>query len=476
MNNSILAAYIAGKAARGAVIFLIGMVLLAIAIAAVACGGDAENRSPSLPVGPATLQPAGTPDAVSTSTEAQLSTPEPSPPQIPTSTPLPAPASEAAASQTPARVASSTPVPEIKVEDSNQTAEDAMATELPPECLADGTLTDPKVIFSCSGDAMDRLQTVRVDLDLNLGALFGLELPPDSESVGIQMKVARVFPDEFSIIVSGPKGELIHFILADGETYAKDATSGEWVRIPQSEEGFGDSNNIDIVGALLSWGKLDQQVQELDNPEIAWKEFMLTAQGSKYIVSYLSSLPSFEQLGMSEPLEVQLTIDAGTFLQDSGILLMRDPEGTSLKIAEFQYSSHNEPFTIDAPESYIEADASMIPPGSGSIGGNSEVPEVVALTKNGNGDVEVTFSDPVTLIGDVGLYVLEPSTGGWSLAYIDGSGTETLIFAAASADNPPLVPGESRIVGFTFDSPESDLVDEDGQVANPTFEEWVYPE
>ena len=476
MNNSIFAAYIAGKAARGAVIFFIGMFLLAIAIAAIACGGDEENRSPSLPVGPATVQPAGTPDPVSTSTQTQLTTPAPSPTQIATSTPRPTPAQEPTASPTPARVASSTPVPEIKVEDSNQTAEDAMATELPPECLADGTLTDPKVIFSCSGDAMDRLQTVRVDLDLNLGALLGLELPPDSESVGIQMKVARVFPDEFSIIMSGPKGELIHFILADGETYAKDATYGEWVRIPQSEEGFGDSNNIDIVGALLSWGKLDQQVQEPDNPEIAWKEFLLTAQGSKYIVSYPSSLPSFEQLGMSEPLEVQLTIDAGTFLQDSGILLMRDPEGTSLKIAEFQYSSHNEPFTIDAPESYLEADESMFPPGSGSIGGNSEVPEVVALTKNGNGDVEVTFSEPVTLIGDVGLYVLEPSTGGWSLAYIDGSGTETLIFAAASADNPPLLPGESRIVGFTFDSPESDLVDEDGQVANPNFEEWVYPE
>ena len=56
MNISILAAYIAGKAARGAVIFFIGMFLIATAIAAVACGGDEENRSPSLPVGPATVQ------------------------------------------------------------------------------------------------------------------------------------------------------------------------------------------------------------------------------------------------------------------------------------------------------------------------------------------------------------------------------------------------------------------------------------
>ena len=50
MNSSILAAYIFGKAARSPFIFLIGMVLIATAIAAVACGGDEENRSPSLPV------------------------------------------------------------------------------------------------------------------------------------------------------------------------------------------------------------------------------------------------------------------------------------------------------------------------------------------------------------------------------------------------------------------------------------------
>ena len=460
MNNPILAAYIDGKAARSPFIFLIGVVLLATAIAAVACGGDAENRNLSLPVGPATVQAAVTPDPVS------ASTPATSPTQIATSTPRPTPAPEPTASPTPTRVESSTPVPEAKVEDSTSATEDAMAAELPPECLTDGSLTDPKLIASCSFEAMGRLRSVKVDVNFNLGAILLGELPPDAELPEIQMQVARVFPDEFSITMTGPDGEIMQFIFADGESYVNDVMSGGWVKIPNTPE--------DTAAMLLSLNMVEQQMQELNNPDIVWQEVVLSDDGSQYIVSFQ---PPIEQAGMqAPPLLTQLVIDIQHFLHDSVFVLIVDAEGMSNKIAEFQYSSHNEPFTIDAPESYVEADASMFPPGSGNFGGNSDVPEVVALTKNGDGDVEVTFSESVTLIGEVGLYVREPSTGGWSLPYIDGSGTETLIFAAASADNPPLVPEESLIVGFTFDSPESDLLDEDGQVANPTLEEWTYPE
>ena len=466
MNNSIYAAYIAGKAARSPFIFLIGMVLLATAIVAIACGGDAANRNPSLPVGAATVQAAVTPDPVSTSTQTQLSTPATSPTQIPTSTPRPTPAPEPTASPTPARVESPTPVPEAKVEDSTSATEDAMAAELPPECLTDGSLTDPKLIASCSFEAMGRLRSVKVDVNFNLGAILLGELPPDAELPEIQMQVARVFPDEFSITMTGPDGEIMQFIFADGESYVNDVMSGGWVKIPNTPE--------DTAAMLLSLNMVEQQMQELNNPDIVWQEVVLSDDGSQYIVAFQ---PPIEQAGMqAPPLLTQLVIDIQHFLHDSVFVLIVDAEGMSNKIAEFQYSSHNEPFTIDAPESYVEADASMFPPGSGNFGGNSDVPEVVALTKNGDGDVEVTFSEPVTLIGEVGLYVREPSTGGWSLPYIDGSGTETLIFAAASADNPPLIPGESFIAGLKFDSPESDLLDEDGQVANPTFEEWTYPE
>ena len=435
MNNSILAAYSAGKTARGAVTFLIGMVLFATAMAAFACGGDAENRNSSLPVGAATVQPAGTPDPVSTSTPTQLSTPEALPTQIPTSTPLPTPTPEPPASPTLARVESPTAVPEAKVEDSTSASEDAMAAELPPECLTDGSLTDPKLIASCSFEAMGRLRSVKADVDFNLGALLTGELPPDAELPRMQMQVARVFPDEFSITMTGPDGEIIQFIFVDGESFVSDTASSQWVKIPSAPD--------ESAAMLLSLNMVQQQMKELDNQEIVWQEVMLSDDGSQYIVSFQ---PPIEQSGIqAPPLLTQLVIDTQNFLQDSVSLLIVNAEGMSNNIAEFQYSSHDEPFTIDAPENYIEADASMIPPGSGSIGGHLEVPKVVALKKNGNGDVEVTFSAPVTLVGDVGLYVREPSTEGWSLPYIDGSGTEMLIFAAASADNPPSSPEKASL-------------------------------
>ena len=235
MNNSILASYSAGMTARGAVISIIGIVLLATAIVGVACGGDAENQNPSLPVGPATVQIAVTPDPASASTQTQLSTPAISPTQLPTSTPRPTPAPEPTASPTPARVESPTAVPEAKVEDSTSATEDAMAAELPPECLTDGSLTDPKLIASCSFEAMGRLRSVKADVDFNLGALLPGELPPGAELPEMQMQVARVFPDEFSITMTGPDGEIIQFIFADGESYVGDVTSGGWVKIPNPE-------------------------------------------------------------------------------------------------------------------------------------------------------------------------------------------------------------------------------------------------
>ena len=129
------------------------------------------------------------------------------------------------------------------------------------------------------------------------------------------------------------------------------------------------------------------------------------------------------------------------------------------------------------PENYIKGEAPLMPPsGSGGAVGQSGGPEVVALSKNSDGDVEVTFSEPVTVIGEIGLYVEDTSTGGWSLPYFEGSGTQTLTFNAADPGNPPLVPGESRIIWFTFDSAESDLVGEDGQFTDLDFDQWVYPE
>ena len=99
---------------------------------------------------------------------------------------------------------------------------------------------------------------------------------------------------------------------------------------------------------------------------------------------------------------------------------------------------------------------------------------VVGFAKNEAGDVEVTFSKPVHVQGEVELYVLDPQTGGWGLPLIGGSGTDTLVFDADAADKPPLVVGESLIGGITFPTPASEIRNSDGARPVLDFEPWTY--
>ena len=106
--------------------------------------------------------------------------------------------------------------------------------------------------------------------------------------------------------------------------------------------------------------------------------------------------------------------------------------------------------------------------------GTPGAPTVVGFAKNETGDVEVTFSEPVNVDGEVELYVLDPQTGGWGLPLIGGSGTDTLIFDADAAGRPALVVGESRIGGITFPTPDSEIRDLDGARPILDFDPWIY--
>jgi len=355
-------------------------------------------------------------------------------------------------------------------EPDTSTASDDTAVELAPECLTDGTLTDPKLVVSCSNAAMSALNSVKVDIEFNIGALFASLIPQGKEPPGIRMQVIRVFPDEFSMTMEGPDDEMVQFIVTGGALYANDGSTDQWVKISLSAD--------EMAEMLVSLEMVEQQLQNLDDPSIVWKGVELSEDNSEYIVSY-EVTP--EQLGaQGPPLEIQLVLSAGSFLHRSVSLLMPDNEaGTARQLAELRYSGHNEPLEITAPENYIEGEAPLTSPSEsedavGQSGGPE--PEIVALSKNSDGDVEVTFSEPVTVIGEIGLYVADTPTGGWSLPYLEGDGTHILTFDAADSGNPPLVPGESRILWFTFDSAESDLVGEHGQLASLDFDQWVYPE
>ena len=451
--------------------FLIGIFLLAAVGIAVACGGD--NRNPLLPVGPATAPPAEMAEIAATET------PEAQPAPQPTVTAVPTPAPTSTATIVPAPEPTSTPRPTPPPTATAEPPAAVAATPSPPgagastpsqqmeECATDGSLSDPKLVLLCSNDAMARIGSITVDVDFDLGALLPGGLPSDAEIPSIRMQIARVLPDDFSITMTGPEGESVQLILVDGATYVHDSASYQWVKLPQAQQ--------ETQAMLLSLNMVEEQVRDLENQDIVWNELKFSEDGSKYIVSYL---PPADQTAMQfPPLELEISIDTETFIQHSVLLAMVDQEGMKNRLAEFIYSGHDEPLTIEAPSEYIEGDASlMAPPAASPPNGFQERAYVVSLSKNGDGDVEVTFSEPVTVVGEVGLYVLDPATGGWNLPYSDGDGTDTLTFLAASPDNPPLVAGEDIILGFSFGSGDSDIVDSDQRGADLHFEEWKYPE
>ncbi len=466
MNNANLTANLVTAASRNSLSLALLPILAVMLVAAIACGGDTNSGNPSLPVGPATVQPAAT-EPAPTATQSPPPTATPAPTQAPTSTLQPSPTPVPADTPIPTPTESPTPAPEAKSKDSRPDAAaptTATKSDLPPECLTDGSLTDAKLIASCSNEAMSRLQSLKIDVDFNLAAMLPGELPPGAEVPSMQLQVARVFPDDFSVVMTAPGGETLQFIIAGGATYINDGMSGVWVKIPQARS--------EADAMLMSLNMVEQQMQDLDNPDILWNEVLLSDDGSQYTVSYR---PPAERSAMQvPPLAIKLVIDARSFLQHSVSALIIDAQGMSHEMGDVRYSAHDEPFTIEPPESYIEGDASLMPQPSSD--GATAAPEVVSLSKNSEGNVEVTFSAPVTLIGQVSLHVPDPSTGGWVLPYAGGSGTDTLTFDADPPDSQSLTPGESLIVGFTFDVPESDLIDENGQPVNLNFEPWVYPE
>ena len=99
-------------------------------------------------------------------------------------------------------------------------------------------------------------------------------------------------------------------------------------------------------------------------------------------------------------------------------------------IVAIRYHGFGQLLSIEPPENYIE----LLPETFDS--GVQEPTMVLGLARNGDGNVEVTFSKPVFVQGEIVLYVLEPSTGGWELPLLSGSGTDTLIFSAAPEGKP----------------------------------------
>ena len=198
-----------------------------------------------------------------------------------------------------------------------------------------------------------------------------------------------------------------------------------------------------------------------------------------YVIAYSSMQPEggpegrMQGLGFPGSTLVKV-VGVDDFLTKEVRIGTEGPDGETRNIITISYSGYNEPYEIEPPAEYITLPDDSSMPG-GSMGpGTPGSPTVVGLAKNAAGDIEVTFSEPVHVQGEVELYVLDPQTGGWGLPLIGGNGTDTLVFDADATDRPVLAVGESRIGGITFPTPDSDIRNFDGARPILNFEPWTY--
>lgn len=326
------------------------VVVLCLASAAVihACSG--EPAEPIQPQPAATAQPAPTAAPAPRAQRVPASTPAPaeipSPASVahtPASTPVPTQVS--LPSPTAAPAPTSTPEPTSVPADTGKV--ETMA-ELPPECIADGTLDDPVLILRCGGEAIQQLESVVVNATIDFGAMFaGLAPPGEDPMPAMEMELKRVFPDDVDASFTTPDGEEVRMIFLDGAAYVNDPMSNSWAKFPDVTDEMSEM--------FLTISTFEQQTQEAISGNVEWNEVMLSDDGAKYLVSYKPDVG--DQGAMFGPAlpEFRVTLDAMSFLYESISLVPVDDDGTDRKIVDIQYSRHNEPLMIEPPTDYIEA-------------------------------------------------------------------------------------------------------------------------
>ena len=425
--------------------FLPVIAIALVYVGLLACGDDSTTTQPeaaetvpaveptSIPTPEPTVEPTAMPEPTATTV------PTPEPTVVPTATPPPSPT--ATAVPEPAALLGS----DIK---------------LSQDCLPGGVLDNAATILSCGLQAIQQVESFSFEGKVDLLALF----PVDGAGAGegaMQLSGVIVAPDKLLFTLSmeadGEKIE-INAVMAGQDAYVQDPESGQWFKgVPQDADFLG---SIQMVGMFQIPNDPDAELGEIVELEDGTKGYTIVSEQTG---------PQSGMAGIGLPGGI-LTWIVGVddFLTRDVKVSLEGLGDKPLDFVSMSYSGYNEEFEIEPPAEYTALPDELMqsgPPG---------VATVVGLTKNDDGDVEVTFDRPVQVQGTVELYVLEPSTGGWGLPLLGGSGTDTLIFDADAEGRPQLVAGESQIAGFTFPDLESRLVDSDGTGVNLNFDLWTY--
>ncbi len=382
--------------------------------------------------------------------------------EVPAETAQPTAASQPTSEPTPEPTPEATPepTPEATPEPTPDTVSD---TGSMGDCPAGGMLTDAEQISACNVQAMMEITSFSFEAEINLMAAFSAEADSGEGAVSISGDV--VLPDSISFKLSmAAEGETMNaaVLMIGTDTYFQDPASGQWFKgSPPDAESL---SMVQLVGMMY-----------LPNePGATLKETVELEDGTKAYV--LSSIPGgqsgLEGLGFPGGSTTRV-VGADDFLTTEVRIGIEGLDGGMNDIITIRYFNLHEPLAIEPPEEFMEIPDEWMDAGATDTGLGDAL-TVVALAKNADGDVTVTFSEPVFVQGEVGLYVLDLQTGGWELPLLGGSGTDTLTFDADSEGAPALIAGESQIAGITFPSFDSQIANAAGASPILDFEPWTY--
>lgn len=343
---------------------------------------------------------------------------------------------------------------------------------LSPECVPGGALDDAATISACSAEAVQGIGSFAFDAEFDLAAVFPVDLAMDDGMDGggmdpfgqsaMTFSGAVILPDSLMFSISlglGDEALEINGITIGADNYMQDPESGVWLHgdVPLGELMAVTSQpglmlNPQEDGAMLT------EVTALDGVQV-------------YVLTYEPA----EAAAMDDPLmpgqAVTRFVGVDDFLPRKVRIRLVGLGDAERDIVTIRYHSYDAVEEIEPPDNAIAMPAmpedSMGPGSEGS-------PAFVGFASNESGDIDVMFSEPVYVEGVVGLYVIDPATGGWELPLLGGSGTDTLTFDADADGSPPLVAGESQIGGITFPEPDSEIADFDANRPILNSEPWTY--
>ena len=424
------------------IVYLAAAIFLATVFLA-ACGGDPEaTATPEPPPPTSTAEPTATPTATSTAE--------------PTATPTATPTAEPTA--TPTATSTSVPDPAASISPDAEVSDEGA---LSVECPLDGTLDSAVAISSCSALAVQQVNSFFFNAEIDLLALFPVEETGGDEG-SIQLSGSMVQPGRLRFQINmGLDAEMIEIngVIVGNDTYVQDPESRLWFK--------GAPPDADFLASLQMVGMLMLPT----DPAISLNGTIDLDDGSMaYLI--VSDQPAQQGSGAGFPLgsgsAVTRVVGVADFLPREVRVAAEGLDGETRDFITISYHGYNEAAEIEPPADYLPLPDEAMDPGTPGS------PMVMGLTRNDDGDVEVMFSEPVFVEGDVELYVLDPETGGWGLPLLGGSGTDTLTFDADAEDRPSLVLGESQIAGFSFHDSDSNLVDSEGTWVNLNFDFWTY--